>query len=75
MKHARLLLTLLLLAPASTGAAWARPVIVPDRPVMALDDLGLYEAGYALRGRPEVRLPVGWTSGLDSPNGAACQSA
>jgi len=75
MKQARLLLTLLLLAPALTGAAWARPVIVPDQPAMRLDDLGLYEVGYALRGGPEVRLPVGWTSGMDSPNGAACQTA
>ena len=75
VKHLRLLLTLLLLAPALPGAGWGRPVIVPDQPAMTLDDLGLYEVGYALRGGPEVRLPVGWTSGLDSPTGAACQSA
>ena len=75
MKHLRLLLTLLLLTLALPGTGWARPVIVPDQPVMPLDDLGLYEVGYALRGGPEVRLPVGWTSGLDSPTGAACQSA
>ena len=42
---------------------------------MTLDDLGLYEVGYALRGGPEVRLPVGWTSGIESTTGAACQSA
>ena len=75
MKHIRLLVSILLLALALTGAGWARPVIVPDQPAMTLDDLGLYEVGYALRGGPEVRLPVGWTSGLDSPTGAACQSA
>ncbi len=75
MKHTRLLLTLLVLSLALPGAVWARPVIVPDQPTMQLDDLGLYEVGYALRGGPEVRLPVGWTGGLDSPTGAACQSA
>ena len=74
-KHFQSLLTVLLLTLSLTNTSWARPVIVPDQPAMRLDDLGLYEAGYALRGGPEVRLPVGWTSGLDSPTGAACQSA
>ncbi len=75
MKHIQLLLSILLLALALPGAGWARPIIVPDQPTMMLDDLGLYEVGYALRGGAEVRLPVGWTVGLDSPTGAACQSA
>jgi len=74
MKHIRLLLNILL-ALAVTGAGWGRPVIVPDQTTMTLDDLGLYEVGYALRGGAEVRLPVGWTGGLDSPTGAACQTA
>ena len=74
-KHFQSLLAVLLLTLSLTNTGWARPVIVPDQPAMRLDDLGLYEAGYALRGGPEVRLPVGWTSGLDSPTGAACQSA
>lgn len=65
------ILLFLLFAPV----AWSQPVIVPDQSVMRLDDLGLYEVGYALRGGPEVPLPVGWVSGLDSPTGAACQSA
>jgi len=75
MKHFHSLLAILFLALVLPITASARPVIIPDRPTMALDDLGLYEAGYALRGGPEVRLPVGWTSGLDSPTGAACSSA
>jgi len=74
MKHTHFLLSILLLALALPGAGWAAPVIVPDQPTMQLDDLGLYAVGYALRGEPEVRLPVGWTSGIESPNGAACQS-
>ncbi|MBV9850878.1 MAG: hypothetical protein JO250_14495 [Armatimonadetes bacterium] len=60
---------------STSGAGWGSPVIVPDQPVLRLDDLGLYEVGYALRGGPEVRLPVGWVGGLDSPTGAACQPA
>ena len=74
-KHLQSLFTVILLALALPGVGWARPIIVPDRPAMRLDDLGLYEVGYTLRGGPEVRLPVGWTSGLDSPTGAACESA
>ena len=75
MKHSRLLLPLLLFVLALPGVGWARPIIVPDQATMRLDDLGLYEVGYALRGGTEVRLPVGWTSGLESQSGAACQSA
>ena len=51
------------------------PLIVPDRATMALDELGFYQPGYRLRGGSETFLPVGWTSGLDSPTGAACQDA
>ena len=67
----RLLLCLLWLVCAAPGRS--APVIVPDQPALSLDDLGLYGAGYQLRGGPEVSLPVGWISGLDSPTGAACQ--
>jgi len=74
-KHLQSLFTVILLALALPGVGWARPIIVPDRPAMRLDDLGLYEVGYTLRGGPEVRLPVGWMSGLNSPTGAACASA
>ena len=71
----RLWFILLLLTLTMSGAGWARPVIVPDQTTMRLDEIGLYEVGYAPRGGPEVRLPVGWTSGLDSPTGAACEAA
>lgn len=75
LKTIRLFLIAAVLALALPGAGWARPIIVPDQPAMQLDDLGLYEVGYALRGGPEMRLPVGWTGGIDSQTGAACQSA
>ena len=75
MKYTCFLLPLFLLTLFLPGLAWSRPILLPDQPTMTLDDLGLYEVGYALRGGPEVHLPVGWTSGIDSPTGAACQSA
>lgn len=46
-----------------------------DNARFGLDEVGLYNVGYQLRGGPEVRLPVGWTGSLDTPTGAACQSA
>ena len=73
MKYLLLCLSLLFLTLPAVSQE--RPIITPDQPTMGLDDLGNYEAGYALRGGPNVSLPVGWTSGLDSPTGAACQSA
>lgn len=79
MKHLLLffspLFFLSLLSITVPAIGQVRPVIKPDQPTMTLDELGLYEVGYALRGGPEVHLPIGWTSGLDSPTGAACQSA
>ncbi|MDQ2798045.1 MAG: hypothetical protein M3Y13_00195, partial [Armatimonadota bacterium] len=75
MKNFCLWFTLLLLMLVVTGAGQAHPIIVPDQKTMQLDEIGLYEVGYALRGGPEVHLPVGWTGGLDSPTGAACESA
>ena len=51
MKHFRLLLTLLLFLLTLPGAGVARPVIVPDQSILTLDEIGLYEVGYALRGR------------------------
>ena len=73
MKHFFRLFASLIFMGAVTGMALPAPVIVPDQPVMRLDDLGLYQVGYALRGGPEVPFPIGWIGGLDSPTGAACQ--
>jgi len=52
MKYLRLLLSIFLLSMALSRVGWSRPIIMPDQPVLTLDDLGLYEAGYALR--PDV---------------------
>jgi probable HAF family extracellular repeat protein len=76
MRHIRLLLPSLVFALAGmVASAWGHPVVTPDQPVLTLDEVGLYEVGYTLRGGPTVALPVGWTGGLDSPTGAACESA
>ena len=66
-----LLLTLFVFAPSMTRAQ----VMTPDAAVMRLDDLGLYQPGYQLRGGPEVKLPIGASYGMDSDTGAACQPA
>ncbi|HEX2950948.1 MAG TPA: hypothetical protein VHV83_15500, partial [Armatimonadota bacterium] len=53
----------------------AAPIIVPDNPVMQLDELGIYEVGYAYRGQPQQQFPVGWTGNFESNTGMACMSA
>lgn len=63
------------LLSTATAAFAQNPVMTPDQSVMRLDDLGLYQPGYALRGKPDVRLPVGSIFDLDSPTGAACEPA
>ena len=68
MRGVLVLLVLVLAAPA--GAA----VIVPDQPVMRLDDIGLYDVGYAYRGGPEKHFPAGWT-GFSEETGVWCQDA
>lgn len=60
---------------ALSPLAQADPPIVPDRADFALDEIGLYRVGYQRRGDPAVELLVGWTGGLDTPTGAACQPA
>ena len=55
------------------AAAFAGPATLPDGPTLLLDEVGSYGVGYQRRGEPETALPEGWTGGLDSPTGAACQ--
>jgi hypothetical protein len=50
----------------------AGAVITPDAAVMSFDDLGLYVVGYAYRGQPEERFPLGWTGGYDDRTGVTC---
>jgi hypothetical protein len=70
-----LALGLFLLVPAALPPAAAAPVLVPDAPVMRLDEIGLYEVGYAYRGRPEVQFPLGWSGFFEEQTGVACQPA
>ena len=64
------------LASLSFGvAAFGAPILLPDGPTLPLDEVGSYGVGYRLRGEPETRLADGWTSGLDTPTGMACQPA
>ena len=41
--------------------------------ILALDDIGLFSVGYALRGQQEKLLPIGWSGGFDSEIGIACR--
>jgi len=47
-------------------------VIVPDMPVMKLDELGQYEIGYAYRGQAEQQFSPGWTGFFEEHTGVAC---
>ena len=63
----------LALALAAPGSA-VRPALVPDAAVTKLDEIGSYEVGCALRGKPEKQFPLGWTGGFEAETGAACVS-
>ena len=64
------------LALLSLGiSAFGTPILITDGPTLPLDEIGSYSVGYQLRGEPETKLPEGWTGGLDSPTGTACQTA
>ena len=58
-----------------TVSAEARPVILPDSQLIKLDDIGLYEVGYAYRGQNEQYMPEGWTGLFPDDTGIGCQSA
>lgn len=77
--HLFLILALLaaLLVPAGQAQTRDRFLIVPDSPVMRLDDLGLYGVGSRLRGAPaDAPQPTGWVGGLGAgPHGMACEPA
>jgi len=51
------------------------PLIVPDADRLALDEIGLYAAGYQYRGQEEKRFPDGWSGGFDDLTGVALQPA
>ncbi|QEH34201.1 hypothetical protein OJF2_27360 [Aquisphaera giovannonii] len=66
-------LPLLVAALAARDAGADRLEIVPNTPVMRLDEVGLYRLGYAYRGKSEKDFPVGWSGPFDEQTGVACQ--
>ncbi len=48
-------------------------MVVPDAPVMKLDEIGLYEVSCALRDGKWREFPVGWSGLFDEQIGIACQ--
>ncbi len=61
----------LLVLAAARGAA--QPAIVPDAPVMELDELGVYSVGYARPGEVEREFPPGWAGFFEEQTGVACE--
>ena len=58
------------------AAAVALQTLVPiTEPVTHLDEVGIYRVGYALRGKPEVELPLGWSGRFDEASGVSCLAA
>ena len=72
MTYFRRLLTFLIVA-AWTFSAAAQPVIVPDLPILNLDELGVYQIGYAYRGKAEQLFPLGWSGFFEDNTGVACE--
>lgn len=64
-----------LLMIAACAAAGAQPAITPDAARMRLDEIGIYQVGYAYRGQPERLFPLGWSGYFDDATGVACQPA
>ena len=64
---------LALSAAALTTSAFAQPAVIPDLPVMNLDELGVYAVGYAYRSRAEQQFPLGWSGFFEDRTGVACE--
>ncbi|MGC8669351.1 MAG: DUF5696 domain-containing protein [Chthonomonadales bacterium] len=65
----------MLLMLASCAIAGAQPAITPDASRMRLDEIGIYEVGYAYRGHAEHLFPMGWSGYFDDGTGVACEPA
>lgn len=59
----------------SAYGAQAQPILTPDAAVMRLDEIGLYEVGYAYRGQPQQQFPIGWSGDFEEHTGVACRPA
>ncbi len=65
----------MIIALAICLQAGAPRALEPDAPVIRLDEIGIYAAGYAYRGQPERRLPDGWSGPFEEKTGVALQPA
>ena len=64
----------LLLICAQIPAEDQPPTIKPYAEVMELDEIGLYDVGYAYRTKPEVHFPLGWSGEMEAHSGVCCKS-
>jgi len=53
-------------------SATAQPLLIPDLPVMKLDEVGVYAVGYAYRGQAEQQFSTGWSGFFEARTGVAC---
>lgn len=70
----RMLIQAVFALALAVPAVAARPALVPDAAVTKLDEIGCYEIGCAIRGKPERQFPLGWTGGFEAETGVACIS-
>jgi hypothetical protein len=75
LKVCQKVLAVALLLLGQAGLVLGQPAIVPDNPVMNLDELGVYAVGYAYRSQAEQQFPLGWSGFFETATGVACQPA
>lgn len=66
-------LGLILVLGATADSVLAQPALMPDRPIMNLDEVGIYSVGYAYRGQAERQFPLGWSGFFEEETGVACE--
>ncbi len=64
----------ILLCCGGIPAEEAPPTIKPYAEVMELDEIGLYDVGYAYRTKPEVHFPLGWSGEMEAHSGVCCKA-
>ena len=73
MRHAAIIALFISLAGLTARGADV-PVVTPDAESLSLDEIGLYEVGYALRHKPEVQFPIGWSGSMEAHTGVSCEA-
>jgi len=63
----------ILVSTMTTGnCVSAQPALIPDAPVIKLDEISLYAIGYQYRGKEAKSFPMGWSGMFEEKTGIAC---